>query len=80
MMGSIVQDRRPWQDVVAEKRRLQAESLALVARLESKDDENQGSEGYDPVEGSELVVRLARGELSCEALVESYIKKSVRFD
>lgn len=79
-MGSLVQDRRQWQEVVAEKRRLQAESLAFVSRLELKDCSSQTSEDYCSIEGSEVVARLARVELSCESLVASHIKKLVRFN
>ncbi|KUI59988.1 Acetamidase [Cytospora mali] len=77
-MGSVIQDRKPWQDVVAEKRRLQAELLAHFAtedgNQKSKNDDKLRSECYEPVEGSKLVARLASGEVSCESLVKSYIK------
>lgn len=78
-MGSIVKDnhRRHWEDIVAEKRRVQAESLAHITKLLSTGDGDQTSDGDGFVEGSELVARLASGEISCVALVKLHIKKSV---
>lgn len=81
-MGSAVQGRRPWQDVVAEKRRLQAESLAYFAPqgdgANSKADDKLASKDAKPVDGTELIARLTRGEVSCESLIKSHVKKSVR--
>lgn len=81
-MDSVVQDRRAWQDVVAEKRRLQAEALAGSAFSDNIPGINHDGDliiqGVEPVEASELVARLARGELSCVSHVRSYINKLVR--
>lgn len=80
-MGTVVEDRKAWQDIVAQKRRLQAESLARLApredSLEGEVDGKPVSEESGPVEGSKLVARLARGELTCESLVKSHIEKLV---
>lgn len=82
-MGSIVQG-KPWQDVVAEKQRLKAESLARFAPQGDDSLESNGGEGRlasantESVQGTELVDRLARGELSCESLIQSHVEKSVR--
>ena len=79
-MGSVVQDKKAWQDVVAEKRRVQAE---LLARFNGQGHENTKgngdfkSERAKPIECSKLVALLASGELSCEALVKSHIEKLV---
>lgn len=81
-MGSAVQGRRPWQDVVAEKRRLQAESLARFApqgdAADTKAEDKLASKDIKSVDGTELVARLTRGEISCESLMKSHIEKSVR--
>jgi hypothetical protein len=81
-MGSAVQGRRPWQDVVAEKRRIQAESLARFAPqgdgADSKAEDSLATKDTKSVDGTELVARLTRGEVSCESLIKSHIEKSVK--
>lgn len=67
-----------WQDVVAEKRRGQAEAIIQFTALD-------GNTEFDKVDGSvalskfasdkEIIGRVASGEVTCTALIEYRIRK-----
>lgn len=80
-MGSVIQDRKAWQDVVVEKRRHQAELLARFATGDGTRDTDEAfkfeSQKMKQIQGSELVAQLAGGEISCETLIKKHIEKLV---
>lgn len=86
-MEDAVQGQRTWEQVAAAKRQAQQDAMRetdgaitnTTAAAAVLDDAKRGGENgvRTSIQASQVVQRLASREISCEALVQSYIRKSV---
>lgn len=80
-MSSSRHERRAWQHVVGEKRRMRSEAIAnfatdlLTMSTEHKEAHVVASGAKSMTNGDEIVKYLARGGSSCEVLVHSFIQR-----
>lgn len=77
-MGNATPDKKAWQHVVDEKRRIQAETLARFVTQEetvtlARDEALSNGSGI--IRSDQIVAHLTSRASSCEALVKSYIQQ-----